>query len=71
MRYRRILAENLTRLREERGMSRKQLVDRAGVSLDWIGMIERGHVNPTLDVIVEIAIALKVPPAQLITPIDD
>jgi len=36
-------------LREERGLTRKQLADLVGANYQTIGYIERGEYNPSLD----------------------
>jgi len=48
------------KLREERGLTQDQLAEHAGVSATYIGFIERGDNVPTLTIILQIAVALKV-----------
>jgi transcriptional regulator with XRE-family HTH domain len=54
-----------TRLR--RGLTQEKLAGDALIDLTYLGGIERGHRNPSLAVIVRIAAALGVSPANLLT----
>jgi transcriptional regulator with XRE-family HTH domain len=65
--YRRILAQNVQRLRVERDLTQKTLAAHTRVSTDWISLIEQGRVNPTLEVIVKLAHALEVMPQDLLS----
>lgn len=60
------LGLNLRRFREKEGWSQEELADRTGLHRTYISGIERGIRNPTLMIIEKIAIALKVPPADLL-----
>jgi transcriptional regulator with XRE-family HTH domain len=53
-------------LREKRGFTQDELAARAEVSATYIGYIERGDNVPTLIVILQIASALSVRPAELL-----
>jgi transcriptional regulator with XRE-family HTH domain len=65
--YRRILAQNVQRLRVERELTQKTLAAHTRVSTDWISLIEQGRVNPTLEVIVKLAHAFGVMPQELLS----
>jgi transcriptional regulator with XRE-family HTH domain len=54
------LAVNICRVREERGLTQKQLAEAAGLSQPRITEIERSDANPTLLTITRIANALGV-----------
>jgi transcriptional regulator with XRE-family HTH domain len=58
--------EVVRRWREERGLTQDELAERAGISGTYVGFIERGDSVPTLTVILQIAEALKVRPAELL-----
>ena len=54
-------------LRTKRGWTQEQLAAKAGKHWTYIGGIERGERNPTLEVIADLAAALNVPVANLFT----
>lgn len=65
MKLRRIVAKNLKRLRQERGLSQEELADRADLNRNYIGMIERSENAATVDVIERLADALDSEPEEL------
>ena len=57
-----------TRLRELRvaaGLTQAELAERAGVSVNFISLVERGLKSPTLSTMERLAAALKVPIIEL------
>lgn len=52
-------------LRVQRGWTQEQLGEKAGKHWTYIGGIERGTRNPTIEVVEAIAHALEVPIADL------
>ena len=50
--------------RKERNMSQEQLALLCNMDRSYLGRIERGEVNPTLEKIYEIAIALQMHPSN-------
>lgn len=54
------------RAREQRGLTQEELAERAEVSATYIGFIERGDNVPTLTVILQLASALGIRPAELL-----
>lgn len=48
-------------LRQERGVSRKDLADAVGVNFQTIGYLERGEYNPSLDLAFKISEFFKLP----------
>jgi DNA-binding XRE family transcriptional regulator len=48
-------------LREERGLSRKDLAERIGVNYQTVGYLERGEYNPSLDLAFRISECFDVP----------
>ena len=63
-----ILADNLRALRRQLGLSQETLADRAGLHRTYVGSIERGERNVSIDNIERLAIALKVSVAELLQP---
>jgi len=52
--------QKIQQLRKEKGLTQEGLADLIGVDRSYMGFVERGERNPTLDKIVKIAKALKV-----------
>ncbi|EPF6071120.1 MULTISPECIES: helix-turn-helix domain-containing protein [Acinetobacter calcoaceticus/baumannii complex] len=53
--------------REEKNMSQKQLVLVCNMDRYYLGRIERGKVNPTLENVYDLAKNFKVLPVQLLS----
>lgn len=63
-----VLAENLRRLRAERGLSQEAFALVSGIHRTYIGGIERGERNVTLDTLARIAKAFDMEAADLLRP---
>lgn len=61
-----VMATNLRRMRHEKKMTQEELADRAGLSLRYIGSIERSDVSASVTVLGLIADALGVEPHELL-----
>ncbi len=59
------LGAALQRERLRRGLSQAQLAKLANLSLKYIGEIERGEANPTMDALEQLATALQWNPLEL------
>lgn len=57
-------------LREARELTREQLCEAAGLSLDAVSRIEAGTRTPTLDTLAKLAAALRVTAAELLADED-
>jgi transcriptional regulator with XRE-family HTH domain len=68
MDWRRVLGENVRRVRRERALTQEQLAFEAQIDLTYLGGIERGRRNPSLLVMARIADALGVAPGALVEP---
>lgn len=64
---RQTVAANIKRLRLELKMSQEALAAEAGLHRTYIGGIERGERNVSLDNVEKLASALKVRPADLLS----
>jgi len=55
-----LFGQSLRRLRTEREWSQERLAELAGVTLNYVGNLERGEQGPSLHVLVRLARALGV-----------
>jgi transcriptional regulator with XRE-family HTH domain len=60
------VAANLRRVRQARGWSQEALADLAGLHRTYVGSIERGERNVSVDNIERLAQALGLDPADLL-----
>ena len=65
MRWEELVGSNIRRMRRARGQSQETLAHEAGISMRYLAGLERGEENPTLTVLVKLALALGVRPADL------
>lgn len=70
MDMRRLVGRNVRRFRQERGLTQEQFAELSGFSQQYISDLERGQRNPTVVSLYELAVALSVTPAELVTPDD-
>lgn len=63
MTLREIVARNLRRLRQAKGLSQEELAHRAGLDRNYIGNLERMQNSPTVDTLERIASELACDPA--------
>lgn len=66
-----ILAQNLRRLRKLTGLSQEELANRAGLHRTYVSSVERAERNISLENLFLLAGALSVEPGDLLTPIKD
>jgi transcriptional regulator with XRE-family HTH domain len=67
--HRRLLGENIRAHRKRLRLSQEKLAERADLHPVYIGDIERGEENVSLDSLVRIAKALKMPLRDLVLDI--
>lgn len=63
---RQIVGKNVKKFREGLGLSQEQLAFESGLHRTYISGVERGVRNPTVQVLGEIAKALKIKPHELL-----
>lgn len=66
--YRKVLADNVKRVRKELDLSQEALALDAGIDRTYISGIERAKRNPSLMLIVKLAERLKTTPSVLLMP---
>jgi len=64
---RKLVGSRIRELRRARGLTQESLGERAGLSYKFIGEVERGMANPTLDTLAGIATALDVDVPELVS----
>lgn len=68
MDMRRLVGRNVRRFRQMRGLTQEQFAEVSGFSQQYISDLEGGKRNPTVVSLYELAVALSVTPADLVTP---
>jgi transcriptional regulator with XRE-family HTH domain len=64
--HRRIVGQNIRNYRRQARLSQERLAEKAALSYKYLGEIERGQENISLDALARIADALKVPLTDLV-----
>ena len=63
-----VLSTNLRRIRNNTGRTQEEMAHVLGISLRYLGSIERGKVSPSVTLLGKFATALGVTGCELITP---
>jgi len=71
LKIRQIAGENIRTLRLNSNITQGELAKLVGVSGSYIGYLERGKKNPSLDLLVKIAKSLNISPDMLLISADD
>lgn len=66
-----VMAINLRRIRHGKRLTQEELAHRTGLSVRHVGAIERAEMSATVTVLGQIAEALGVEPAELVTKKED
>ncbi|WP_119390741.1 helix-turn-helix domain-containing protein [Taklimakanibacter lacteus] len=61
-----VMAINMRRLRYDKKLTQEELAARSGLSMRYVGSIERGAVSASVSVLGKVAEALGVDPCDLI-----
>lgn len=65
-----VFAEELRTLRTNAGITQEEVAARAGVSREYVSMLEAGKNTPTIDVFIRLCRAVGVSPADVITRLE-
>ncbi len=65
-----IFGERLRCLRIQAGLSQEVLAERAGIHTTYVGQLERGEKNPTVDTVMKLCRGLGVPIEQMFAHLD-
>lgn len=68
MDMRKLVGDNVRRIRSGKGMTQEQLAELSGFSQQYLSDLERGRRNPTVVTLFELAQALGSTPVELISP---
>lgn len=68
MKLREVVAKNLRRLRNAKGLSQEELADRADINRNYVGMLEREEHAATVDMLEKLAEVLEVDPVEFFRP---
>ncbi|MGH2639967.1 MAG: helix-turn-helix domain-containing protein [Rhabdochlamydiaceae bacterium] len=60
MGYRKLVGNNIRALRREKGLTQEKLAAMSGIDQGYLGTLERGTVNVSLDTLAKLARSLKV-----------
>ncbi len=69
--YRRRLGNYLRGVRETQGLTQENLAGRAGYHPTYIAKLESGDRLPSLDTILDLAKALRIPAAEIVAILED
>jgi len=62
-----IVGMNLRSIREDKGLSQEAMAAACGLHRNYLGAIERGERNITLDTLSQIAAAIGISPVELLS----
>ena len=68
MDMRRLVGQNVRRIRLKKGLTQEQFADVSGFSQQHLSGLESGHRNPTVVTVYELAVALGVSHIDLLRP---
>jgi transcriptional regulator with XRE-family HTH domain len=66
MTMREVVAKNLRRMRQAKGLSQEELADRAGINRNYVGMLEREEHAATVDMLEKLAEVLEIDPIEFL-----
>lgn len=64
--YRRTVGQQIRAYRKQAGLSQEKLAEKSSLSYKYLGEVERGYVNVSLDSLMRIAKSLKLKVSDLV-----
>lgn len=71
MNVREIVGHNIKHFRVTQGLTQERLAELLNISSSYIGYLERGKKNPSLDLLFKIATVLQIEPSILLRPLEN
>jgi len=71
MDMRKLVGQNVRRIRQQQGLTQEELSEKSGFTQQYLSGLESGRRNPTIVSIYQIATALGVNHVALVAPADD
>ena len=71
MDMRKLVGQNVRRIRQKKGLTQEQFADVSGFSQQYISGLEQGRRNPTIVSLYELATALDVSHMELVRPTEE
>ncbi|SCD22739.1 hypothetical protein BR141012304_10297 [Brucella inopinata] len=65
-----LIGRNFARIRQEKGLTQKQIALQSGFSVQYLSGLEQGYKNPTIETVYALAQALGVSHVNLLMPLD-
>jgi transcriptional regulator with XRE-family HTH domain len=65
-----VFGKELRTLRLKAGLTQEEVAANAGVSREYVSMLESGKNNPTIDVFIRLCHAIGVSPADVVARLD-
>jgi transcriptional regulator with XRE-family HTH domain len=69
MDMRKLVGQNVRRIRQKKGLTQEQFADVSGFSQQYISSLEKGRRNPTIITLYELAVSLGVSHVDLVRPV--
>lgn len=66
--FAKVFGERIRQRRKELGFSQGSLFEKTGISAAYISSVERGTANPSLDIMVQLCVALECSIATMLRP---
>ena len=68
--FAKVFGDRIRQRRKELGFSQGALFEKTGISAAYISSVERGTANPSLDIMVQLCVALDCSIADMLRPAD-